>query len=106
MRNNNLSNHILYVSATMVGICMTMLSIIQLIPKEAISRWVDDALSLDSMLFLASTLLSYWALRHELKSDNYERTADLVFLAGMILLVMTGFGLVSLEFFGFKGKLL
>ena len=66
MRNSNLSNHILYVSATMVGICMTMLSIIQLIPKGIVSRWVDDALSLDSMLFLASTMLSYWAFRHEL----------------------------------------
>jgi len=85
---------------------MTMLSIIQLIPKEAISRWVDDALSLDSMLFLVSTILSYWALRHESVSDKYERTADVVFLAGMVLLVMTGFGLVSLEFFGIKGKLL
>jgi len=103
MRNNNLSNHILYVSATMVGVCMTMLSIIQLIPKAVVSRWVDDALSLDSMFFLASTLLSYWALRHEMVSDKYERAADLVFLAGMIVLVMTGFGLVSLEFFGLKG---
>jgi len=100
MRNNNLSNHILYVSATMVGVCMTMLSIIQLIPKAVVSRWVDDALSLDSMLFLFSTLLSYWALRHELVSDKYEKSADLVFLASMILLVMTGFGFVSLEFFG------
>jgi len=98
MRNNNLSNHILYVSATMVGVCMTMLSIIQLVPKERISRWVDDGLAFDSILFLTSTLLSYWALRHELVGDKYERTADLVFLAGLILLVMTGFGLVSLEF--------
>jgi len=97
MRNSNLSNHILYVSATMVGICMTMLSIIQLIPKGIVSRWVDDALSLDSMLFLASTMLSYWALRHELVSEKYERAADLVFLGGMVLLVMTGFGLVSIE---------
>jgi hypothetical protein len=105
MRNSNLSNHILYVSATMVGICMTMLSIIQLIPKEAVSRWVDDLLTLDSMLFLASTLLSYWALRHELVSEKYERAADLIFLVGMILLVLTGFGLASLEFLS-KGKLL
>jgi len=104
MRNNNLSDHILYVSATMVGVCMTMLSIIQLIPKGIVSRWVDDALALDSMLFLSSTLMSYWALRHELVSDKYERGADLVFLAGMVLLVMTGFGLASIELF--KGNLL
>lgn len=84
---------------------MTMLSIIQLIPKEAVSRWVDDLLTLDSMLFLASTLLSYWALRHELVSEKYERIADLIFLVGMILLVLTGFGLASLEFLS-KGKLL
>jgi hypothetical protein len=83
---------------------MTMLSIIQLIPKEVVSRWVDDALSLDSMLFLVSTLLSYWALRHELVSEKYERAADVVFLAGMILLVMTGFGFASIELF--KGNLL
>ena len=99
MRNNNLSDHILYVSATMVGVCMTMLSIIQLIPKGTVSRWVDDFLALDSMIFLVSTLLSYWALRHELVSEKYERVADLVFMGGMILLVMTGFGLVSIELF-------
>ena len=99
MKNSNLSNHILLVSATMVGVCMTMLSIIQLAPKGIISRWVDDSLSLDSILFLISTLLSYWALRHEQSSEKYESGADLVFLAGMILLVISGFGLVSLELF-------
>jgi hypothetical protein len=98
MKNNNLSNHILYVSATMVGVCMTMLSIIQLAPNRAISRWVDDGLAIDSVLFLASTMLSYWAIRHEHQADKYENLADLIFLAGMVLLVVTGFGLVSLEF--------
>jgi hypothetical protein len=106
MRNNNLSNHILYVSATMVGVCMTMLSIVQLVPNAVISQWVDDALAIDSILFLLSTLLSYWGLRHEQVADKYEHIADIIFLFGMVLLVTTGFGLVSLEFLGFKGKLL
>ncbi len=101
----NLSNYILNISATMVGVCMTMLSIIQLVPKGAISRWVDDVLSLDSLCFLLSTLLSYWALRHQEVSEKFENVADLIFMGSMILLVATGFGLVSLEFIG-KGNAL
>ena len=100
-----LSNHILNISATMVGVCLTMLSIIQLAPRDSISHWVDDALSLDSLCFLMSTLLSYWALRHPDVSEKFENTADIIFMSGMILLFITGFGLVSLEFFG-KGNVL
>jgi hypothetical protein len=57
MRNNQLSNHILFISSTMVGACLTMLSIIKLIPEHMISRWADDLLTLVSIIFLFSTLL-------------------------------------------------
>ena len=94
----NLSNHILPVAATMVGVCMTVISVLQLIPKSGIPPWVDDLLSVDSLLFLVSAFMSYWALRHRQQETFVERLADVMFLTGLTLMVLAGF-LVSFELF-------
>ena len=43
----------------MVGVCMTVISVIQLAPKNAISSWADKLLAIDGLAFMASTMLSY-----------------------------------------------
>jgi hypothetical protein len=60
----SLAGHILPVSATMVGVCMTVISLVQIIPKSDVSSWVDALLAVDNMLFLSSALISYYAIRH------------------------------------------
>jgi hypothetical protein len=95
-RPDNLSNHILPVAATMIGVCMTVISVIQIAPKDAISSWADKLLALDSLAFLASTLLSYWAIRHADNMQHVERYADRLFLLGMAIMVSVSF-LVAFE---------
>ena len=97
-KDSNLSNHILPVSATMVGVCMTVISVIQLAPKNAISSWADKMLALDSLAFLASTMLSYWSVRHKDRMLKAERYADHLFLFGLGIMVFVSF-LVSFELF-------
>jgi hypothetical protein len=95
---HSLSNHILPVAATMVGVCMTVISVIQLVPSNNISSWADKMLALDSFAFLASTVLSYWSIRHKDEMLRVERLADRLFLLGMVLMVMVSF-LVAFELF-------
>jgi len=47
----------------------------------------DDLLAINAMLYLASSLLSYWALRTRSVTRNYrlERIADIIFLVALTL---------------------
>ena len=67
----------------MVGVCMTVISLVQLVPKNAISSWADDVLAIDSLVFLTSAFLSYWTLRHERQAGRVETIADWLFLSGL-----------------------
>lgn len=90
MASQNISNHILPAAATMVGVCVTVISLVQLVPKSAISPWVDQLMAIDTLVFLGSAWLSYWTLRHRENVDQYEVVADWMFLSGLTLM-----GLVS-----------
>lgn len=98
MTNNTLSNYIFPVSASMVGVCMTVISLMQLIPKTAISPLADNLLAIDSLAFLGSAMLSYWTIRHKDNLLHIERLADRLFLLGMTVMVFVSF-LVAFELF-------
>jgi fumarate reductase subunit D len=97
-RESILSSHILPVSATMIGVCMTVISVIQIAPKNGVSSWADNLLAIDSLFFLASMMLSYWSLRHKDKLLKLELYADRVFMFGMVVMVSVSF-LVAFELF-------
>lgn len=77
---------------------MTVITVMQLAPKNSISSWADDLLAIDSLFFLGSTMLSYWSLRSERNSGRAEMIADRLFIAGMVVMVLIGF-LVAFELF-------
>ncbi len=81
----------------MVGVCMTVISVIQLAPKDAVSSWADKLLALNSLVFLVSTMFSYWSIRHR-DEKQAERYADRFFLLGMVMMVCVSF-LVAFELF-------
>lgn len=97
-KSGSLSNHILPVAATMVGVCVTVISLLQLVPKNGISSWADELLAVNSLTFLASTMLSYWAIRHKEATVSIERWADRLFLLGLTVMVFVSF-LVAFELF-------
>lgn len=82
----------------MIGVCMTVISVIQLAPKKAISSWADNLLAIDSLFFLTSMMLSYWSIRHKDKLVKAELYADRFFIFGMVMMVSVGF-LIAFELF-------
>jgi hypothetical protein len=70
----------------MVGVCLTVIGIVNIVISiKNISTIADDLLAVNALIFLASCLLSYWALRTRSKRRMYqvERIADAVFLIGL-----------------------
>ncbi|HWW06404.1 hypothetical protein [Collimonas sp.] len=85
LKNNNLSRHILPSSATMIGVCITALSIIKLARFSGLALWLSHLLALNSLVFLTSGVLSYAAMRSN-QSTRLEQYADIAFIIGLILL--------------------
>lgn len=85
----DISIHIFTASATMVGVCLTVIGLFKLILQlKSISTWADDLLSIDAMLFLSACGLAYWALRtRSIKRRHLtEKIADLIFLVALTLM--------------------
>ncbi|HEX9425384.1 MAG TPA: hypothetical protein VF899_19235 [Pyrinomonadaceae bacterium] len=85
----DISIHIFDTSATMVGVCLTVIGVFKLIFQlKSISTWADDLISVDAMLFLSSCGLAYWALRtRSIKRRHLtEKVADLIFLGALTLM--------------------
>ena len=90
-RNGDISAHILPTSATMVGVCITLVGIVRLLEAHAAIATVTDNIAAGAaLMFLVSTLLSYVSLRTERNITKIERLADLIFLAGLVILVACG----------------
>jgi len=81
-----LSTHILSVSATLVGVCLTVIGLIRVVERLRDLRTIEDELlALDSLVFLFAAVAAYLALRsRSLKGyRRLERTADVCFLVGL-----------------------
>ncbi|MDR3453699.1 MAG: hypothetical protein P4L96_13035 [Rhodoferax sp.] len=90
-----LSTHILPTSATMVGVCMTVLSIGHLGPGGDARMVIDKLLAVDAVVFLASALLSFMSIRGGHANGRLESRAEVVFIVGLGLLAL---GAVVLAF--------
>jgi hypothetical protein len=83
--------HIFTVSAGMVGVCLTVIGILQLvISSRQADTLADDFLAFDSVLFLLACILSYWALRTRSlrRMHRVERFADAIFLTALFCMVL------------------
>jgi hypothetical protein len=90
-----LSTHILPTSATMIGVCMTVLSIGHLGTGSEWHTIIDKLLAVDALVFLSSALLSFISMRHSRVGSIYETRAEMVFIVGLGLLAL---GSVALAF--------
>ena len=95
-RPTGLSAHILPTSATMIGVCMTVLSISHLGPTAG--EWhmlVDKLLAVDALVFLGSALMSFVAMRGYRWEARLEAWAEVIFIVALGLLAL---GAVVLAF--------
>jgi hypothetical protein len=79
----DLSRHILTTSAQLVGVCLTVISLIKIMPAGHVSTLLNKFLAIDVLLFTASTLLSYASMRN-IKSSHLEKMADQFFMIGLL----------------------
>lgn len=85
MARIGLSAHILPTAATMVGVCMTVLSIGRLSSSGRLGVIIDKMLAIDSVIFLVSAVLSFVAIRIAANTDHIETRAEKLFLLGLSL---------------------
>ncbi len=81
----------------MVGVCMTVISIIGLLHLGHFATIVDRFLAGDSLIFLLSALLSYLSLRRgsRVSVENYADGAFMTGLVGMsICSILLAFSLI------------
>lgn len=89
MNNNpNLSHHILPNSATMVGVCITVISIVKGMNPGLANFLIDKALAVDSILFMTSALFSFSSIRMPYSNQRLERWAEVLFLIGLVSMTM------------------
>jgi hypothetical protein len=94
--SRGLSAHILPTSATMIGVCMTVLTIGHLGAGSSWRMVIDKLLAVDALIFLASALLSFISMKSVKSGRSFETRAEMVFITGLSLLA---FGAVGLAFF-------
>jgi hypothetical protein len=86
--SKNLSSHILPNSATMAGVCVTVISIIKGMHVGYSGLIVDKVLALDSIIFLGSAACFYFAMRSQFNSSRLENLADGLFMFGLLMMVV------------------
>lgn len=87
------SAHILPTSATMIGVCMTVLTIGHLGSGGPWRMLIDKVLAVDALVFLVSALLSFVSIRTSIAARTYESRAEVVFVVGLGLLALGAVGL-------------
>ena len=75
----------------MVGVCMTVLSIAKLLGDKSHRGMVDEMIAFDSLIFLLSAIFSYLSIRSNKEQERLEKIADMAFMAGLVLMVVTSF---------------
>lgn len=96
-REERLLERLLSTSASMTGVCVALLSVVQIIAdSRKVQTLADDALAIDSLFFLICCYLSIWALRtrHRERVQALAVAVDYLFLIGMTGLVIVGFMIV------------
>ena len=86
--SNDLSHHILPNSATMVGACIMVISIVKSLEPDLTNYLIDKALAIDSLLFMISALLSFSSIRLEQSAERLERWAEVLFLIGLVSMTL------------------
>jgi len=89
--DRDLARAILPNAGTMIGVCTTLVGLVKLLEGRIGPSRVDEYGALAGVVFLASALLAYLALRSpptSLFGRRCEHVADLCFVIGLISIVI------------------
>lgn len=80
---DDLSQHILPTSAQLVGVCLTVISLVKVLHIGQVGSLLDKFLAIDALFFTVSATLSYASMRG-VKSASLEKYADQFFMLGLL----------------------
>jgi hypothetical protein len=98
-RNKNrkdVAKHILPTSSNLLALCFILLSFIRLskrLSNGSEKSIVDGSLAIIIAVFLFSSIFSYASMRSKMRSEIYERIADVIFIIGLICLTLVAIGI-------------
>lgn len=87
----DLTIHIFTVSATLVGVCLTVIGIMRHLGGARASHYGQELLALDAFLFLTCCILSYVALKihnHFKRKPLLTTIADYLFIIALSLMAV------------------
>ena len=89
-QEGTISIHIFSVSAAMVGVCLTVIGIINVITNfKKIATIGDEITAIDAIIFLGSCIISYIAIKTKESKRRLilEKVSDVTFLTGLAVMV-------------------
>lgn len=87
----SISVDVFSVSAAMVGVCLTVIQLIQMNPVQKANTVVDEILAFDSIIFMIACVVSFLALKSKRRSRSkkvLENIGDGCFLLAISTMVV------------------
>lgn len=87
----DLTIHVFTVSATLVGVCLTVIGIMRHLGGAKASHYGQELLALDAFMFLICCILSYSALKmrnHHKQKTFFSTIADYLFIIALSLMAV------------------
>ena len=88
---SGLSAHILPTSATLVGACITAISVVKFAHVGTAGAFLDRLLGVATCLFLVSAIASFASIRRARSRRRLESAAESVFLVALVLVTIAAF---------------
>lgn len=88
-RRDDICVHIFTASATLIGVCLTVIGVMRIVRRlNNVSTIADALLSVDAVGYLVACVVSYGALRtaDASRRRRIERYADIAFLVALALM--------------------
>ena len=94
---HGLTQHVFSISASMVGICMTGISLLSVVAtQKKIRTFGDELLAVDAVLFMTCCFVSFWSFKT--KNNTHRRVlrwvVDSLFMIGLLVMVVVS-GLIA-----------
>lgn len=89
VRRDDICGHIFAVSATLVGVCLTVVGMLRAVSRfRDLGTIAEELLSIDAAGYLVSCVIAYAALRttDAARRRRLERYADTAFLMALVLM--------------------
>lgn len=85
-QESNIAIHVFSVSSAMIGVCFTVIGIINFISTK--KTIVDEITSVDALIFLVACISSYRAMKTKNIEKRYllEKRVDFIFILGLTLM--------------------